>query len=472
MSEEEATFDEFSKSEDTKADDISTETPQELDLGPRSLGLPDQWGKTEFGSTFSHQRGVNYSSDNYVSEGEGMIFLTLNAIAPGGGLKKDSLKFYDDDISDEKTTTEGDILMANTDLNQDGEIIGYPVRVPSFESAAQKCFSHHLLKIEQKRETYDSQFLEYLFSADYIHDRMIAFSCGSTVLNLNTDLLDSLELPVPPLEEQRKIASMLYTVDQAIQKTEEAINQINKVKTGVEQDIFRNGLASDTHQEVKLGPKTIRVPEKWKISSLGEISNRMRNGFVGTATPYYTNPDDGVPYLQSFNVRANRIEGRDDMEYVEQSFHEDNPKTELKEGDLLTVQSGHIGTSSVVPPEFDGANAHALIITRFDEQQADPYYISQFINSKIGTDLIKSITVGTTVDHVNVKEFSNMQVPLPPLTEQQRIVSVLSTFDNLRSKEEKLKERLVDIKNGLMQDLLSGEVCTHDPDIEILDDIL
>jgi len=197
----------------------------------------------------------------------------------------------------------------------------------------------------------------------------------------------------------------------------------------------------------------------------------MRNGFVGTATPHYSDKDDAVPYLQSFNVRENRVENRKEMEQVNLSFHKDNPKTQIKAGDLLTVQSGHIGTSCVVPPEYDGANCHALIITRVQDDKVNPHFVSQFLNSKIGEDLIKSITVGTTVDHLNVKEFKNMRFPLPPLSEQNSIVSILSDFDKRIQKEEFVTERLQRLKRGLLQDLLSGTVRTTNTNIEVPDKI-
>ena len=103
-------------------------------------------------------------------------------------------------------------------------------------------------------------------------------------------------------------------------------------------------------------------PLDWDAPYLQEVSSLITNGFVGTATPYYTN-ELGIPYLYGTNVRANKIDPKG-IRYINQEFHAKQEKTKLKKGDLLMVQSGHIGETAVVPDEFNGANCHALIVTR------------------------------------------------------------------------------------------------------------
>jgi type I restriction enzyme S subunit len=463
MSEQEASLDEFT--------DQNTE---KLDLGPQSLRLPEQWDDTRFGEVFSHQRGVNYSSDNYVSEGEGMIFLTLNAIAPGGGLKKDSLKFYDDDIPEEKTTTAGDILMANTDLNQDGEIIGYPVRVSSFDSDQKKCFSHHLLKIRQKGDTYNSYFLEYLLSAKFIHDRMIAFSCGSTVLNLNTGLLEKLELPVPPLEEQRKIASVLYTVDQAVQKTEEIIAQMKRVKKGVMQDLFTEGYYNySQYGETYFGPISVDLPKAWDVENIENISKTVESGETPTGgSKVYV--DFGIPFIRSQNVLMNRLDFSD-IAYITEEIHENMSRSKVIGGDvLLNITGASIGRVAAVSQSIEEANVnqHVCRIRLSEEIGVIPSFLSYFLSTEWGQKQVSSFQGGSTREGLNYDQVRSIRLPVPEQEEQEKIVKVLSEIDEKISHESKLKSRLECLKQGLMQDLLSGEVRTHDKDIALVDDVL
>ena len=92
-------------------------------------------------------------------------------------------------------------------------------------------------------------------------------------------------------------------------------------------------------------------PSHWDDVVLDQVSTFISNGFVGTATPYYASEDDptAVRYLYGTNVRENEIDRRD-LRYITADFHAQQSKTELRAGDLLMVQSGHIGVTALVPP--------------------------------------------------------------------------------------------------------------------------
>src|SRR5690606_15444461 len=130
-------------------------------------------------------------------------------------------------------------------------------------------------------------------------------------------------------------------------------------------------------------------PLEWAAPRLSEVSTLITNGFVGTATPFYTD-NSGVPYLYGTNVRANKIEDNG-IRYVTREFHENQSKTALKVGDLLTVQSGHIGETAVVTEQFEGANCHALIVTRLKRNKAYPEFLSYYVNSVIGRARMKGL---------------------------------------------------------------------------------
>jgi len=451
--------------EDSTPEDGLENLTQEnyLQLGPDKLNIPESWGKTKFGDIFTHQRGVSYSGDNYVEEGEGMVFLTLNAIAPGGGLKKNSLKHYDDDISEKRKVKPGDILMANTDLNQDGEIIGYPVKVPDFDLDQKLCFSHHLLKIEQQEELFNEQFIEFLFSSNYIHSRMISFSCGSTVLNLNTNLLEKLELPVPEKAEQRRIASVLYNVDQAIQKTEEIIEQIQRVKKGLMQDLFTEGYYShEEFQEARIGPKKYRIPSGWTTEPIGDLGEVITGDTPSTDDE--DNFGDKYPFVTPEDLKDNKYitdvrrgltdKGMGETKEIPENsvmmdcIGSDLGKVAISKRKLATNQQ----INSIVPGE------------EFDPEFL--YYSLQFIS-----EILKAQAGATATPIVRKSSFSALELFKPKKEEQEKIGSTLKALDDKTAQLREEKEQLQRLKKGLMQDLLTGEVRTSE-DVEVLDEVV
>src|SRR5712664_4890869 len=126
--------------------------------------------------------------------------------------------------------------------------------------------------------------------------------------------------------------------------------------------------------ELKPGYKHAEVgviPENWEVRTLGAITTLLTNGFVGKAKDYYVESDDGVLYVQGYNVQENgfNLHG---IRRVSKRFHATHQKSCLQTGDLLTIQTGDIGTTAVVPPTLAGANCHALVISRFKNQHFDP----------------------------------------------------------------------------------------------------
>ena len=196
-------------------------------------------------------------------------------------------------------------------------------------------------------------------------------------------------------------------------------------------------------------------PLDWEAPFLAEVSSLITNGFVGTATPHYTD-ESGVPYFYGKNVRANYLDPRG-IRYITSEFHAAQSKTALREGDLLTVQSGHIGETAIVTKEYEGSNCHALIVTRPKKEAVYPQFLSYYINSEMGRARLKGLEVGSTILHINTKDLKKFRVLLPPLLEQRKIAKILSTWDKAISNTERLINNSKQQKKALMQQLLTGK---------------
>jgi len=198
------------------------------------------------------------------------------------------------------------------------------------------------------------------------------------------------------------------------------------------------------------------IPEEWQTPRLSSLTILMTNGFVGTATRHYASNDEGVLYIQGYNVQENSFNFHG-IKFVTEEFHRANMKSCLREGDLLTVQTGDVGLTTVVPDRLAGSNCHALIISRFDKKAICPTFISYYLNSKPGRARLRLIETGTTMKHLNVGDVLQFRVPLPPTkAEQEAIAEVLSDVDALIESLEQLITKKRDLKQGATQELLTG----------------
>lgn len=197
------------------------------------------------------------------------------------------------------------------------------------------------------------------------------------------------------------------------------------------------------------------IPKEWEVKRLGDCTRLLTNGFVGVATPHYTDDPDGITYIQGFNVTEGgyNLTG---IKKVTKEFHKKNSKSSLQDGDLLTIQTGDIGLTTIVPKELEGSNCHALIISRFKEGIL-PRFMLYYYNSTIGRHRFHIIETGSTMKHINTGDLFKFYVPVPPIEEQNKIVEIASLWGTVIEKQLELIEKLKLRKRALMQQLLTGK---------------
>jgi len=198
------------------------------------------------------------------------------------------------------------------------------------------------------------------------------------------------------------------------------------------------------------------IPVEWEVKTMNSLTILMTNGFVGTATNAYVDSDDGVLYIQGYNVEEDGFEFHG-IKRVSKAFHAKHQKSSLRAGDLLTIQTGDIGVTAMVPPELAGANCHALVISRFDQKISEPLFYCHYFNSERGRAQFKEIETGSTMKHLNVGDMKQLFLPLPPLPEQRAIAEALSDVDGLLGGLDRLIAKKRDLKQAAMQQLLTGQ---------------
>ena len=187
---------------------------------------------------------------------------------------------------------------------------------------------------------------------------------------------------------------------------------------------------------------------------MNKIFPSIRNGFVGTATPYYT--DNGIKYLQGKNIKNNKIDPSG-MIFISKEFHEKQKKSILRLGDIVMVQSGHVGECACITKDYEGSNCHALLVLSSDKGIHSMYYTYYFY-TEYGKKNIYKITTGNTIKHILSSDLKILDVPYVNIKEQQKIALFLSSVDKKISQLEKKKTLLETYKRGIMQKIFSQEL--------------
>ncbi len=291
--------------------------------------------------------------------------------------------------------------------------------------------------------------VEYLYWAILNKSSQLGgLSQGSTVKGLTRDYLKNLKFSLPPLPEQKKIADILSTVDQAIERVNEAIEKTQRLKKGLMQELLTKGIGHEEFKETEIG----RIPREWNMMKLGEIAN-VRYG-LGQPPAIETN---GIPMIRATNVKRGKIV-KEGLIFLNPNAVPKSRDPFLRVGDILVVRSGaYTGDVALVTKEWDGAVAgYDLIITPLDtiDSQFLAYYL---LSSSVQKRHFFGLKVRSAQPHLNSSQVEETPIPLPSLFEQQKIAEILSTVDKRLESLRNRKEKLERVKKGLMNDLLTGK---------------
>ena len=313
------------------------------------------------------------------------------------------------------------------------------------------------------------RYLYYLSKSHPVHNYAVSRMRGSTGRQrVPVDVFrQELRIPVPPLPEQRKIASVLYTVDQAIQKTEAIIEQVKRTKTGISQRLFHSGIEQEETADTWLG----ELPKSWRVVRFSEIIASTRNGLYKEKDAY----GSGVPIVKMREMFKGINLKVDDKTDRLQLSKDELKKFRIEPGDLLFARRSlnveGAGKCTFVNSTCEDVVFESSIIRARLKRKIYPKFYAYYFESPVGSKSMKRIVNTVAASGINGTDLRNLRVPVPDFDEQKRIAEILSAFDQKRRELESEIFRLRQLKKGLMQDLLTGGVRTADKAIEVLDEV-
>ena len=302
-------------------------------------------------------------------------------------------------------------------------------------------------------------------SQDYLHHYLVYSesgfrnnSQGSTFEAINSKELRDWAISFPEfLQEQTQIATILSTIDRAIEQTEALIAKQQRIKTGLMQDLLTKGIdengnirSEETH-EFKDSPLG-RIPVEWEVVTTGQVTKSLVPGrdkpdLDGGGVPWITIPDIEGMYLDlpksglSLSLNAIKVANARLM-----------PK-----GTVLMSCVGEFGIATIT--ECD-AVANQQLHGFICDQSILPEWLIAQINAS--GNRIDNMATQTTIKYLNKNGCESILITLPSLKEQVKIISILDNINDLFEKQKKSLNKLRSLKTGLMQDLLTGKVRVTD----------
>ena len=331
----------------------------------------------------------------------------------------------------------GELLLSNI-----GASIGKALIVPKFDIPMAVAPNSIVVRTTDLLET---QFLKSIMLSTYGQNALVAFTAGSAMPKFNKTQLRSLLIPLPTIYAQQSIISTVNTIFETIQVIEndkdELENLIKHTKSKIldlaihgklvpqdpndepAEELLKRIATSDNRPYKKLSGDEIpfELPKTWIWQKLPDLcSIPITDGTH--KTPTYSDKENGIPFLSSKDVTSGEIDWSK-IKYITKELHEELYKRLApQKNDILLAKNGTTGIAALVKDNtvFDIYVTLALI--RPISKIIYPQYLLYIINSQFCKNQFNDHLTGIGVPNLHLVDINKTVIPLPPLSEQQRIV--------------------------------------------------
>jgi type I restriction enzyme S subunit len=412
--------------------------------------VPDGWERCKIGKVSKLQGGYAFKSAD--STDNGIPWLKIANVGKGE-IKWEDRSYLPSDFiqlhSDFLLNT-GDCVLALTRPITGGELKVAQIR--SYDTPA--LLNQRVARVKPDSSLVNQDFIYSMFRYEEITREIEITIFGTDPPNVSTKQIEDIKFNFPPLPEQQKIAAILSSADEVIEKTQAQIDKLKDLKTAMMQELLTKGIG---HTEFKDSPVGT-IPAGWDVESFDELFT-LKNG-VNKGKEYF---GKGIPIISYRNV------------YDGGGIHDDEiiGLVDLNEGELarFRVKYGDlfITRTSETPDEIGYVNVYLgnrndvvyngfVIRARQTHDRLSPTYCKYAFQTYAVRNQMILNSKFTTRAGISGESLARLKIAIPPKIEQEKITKVLSAIDNrINALSEKNKSKKA-MKQALMQDLLTGKV--------------
>jgi len=306
--------------------------------------------------------------------------------------------------------------------------------------------NQHIFKVVPKANI-NKLFLYYdlLLAIEQLKSRVH----GSTMKHFQKNELKTTFIPIPPLPEQQKIAEILSTVDESIQKTDDIIAKTERLKKGLMQELLTRGIGHKEFKDTGIG----KIPKEWDVVKLDEVCMKIKAGGTPlTSRKEYYNGN--IPFVKIEDMTSSYKYLKSTSATITEAGLKNSNAWLVPVKSLLVAMYGSIGAIAI--NEIEATTNQAILGILPIEEKTNVEFLFYLLTHL--KPLLKKYAKQTTQANLTAEIIKNFKVALPNYFEQQKIAEILSTVDEKLEILKQEKVKLERIKRWFMQELLSGRI--------------
>lgn len=422
--------------------------------------IPEDWEVSTYGEVFTELRGgAPFKPSDFTRMG--VKVLPKGGVARGGTLQIDESDIQyctENYAANHKTNTvdKSHTIVVLRDLVPSGPSIGLMVKIEADESfiLAQGVYGFKTNPVKACPD-----YLIQLSNGTPYRRLMNSIMVGSTQVHVTNTALKLAPFPCPPVSEQRAIAAALSDVDALISGLDQLIAKKRDLKQAAMQQLL-TGKQRLPGFQVKPGYKQTEIgmiSDDWNVKTLYSVCD-VRDGTHESPKFYH----QGVPFVTSRNI----VDGRIDLSGINYIGQDDaiefNKRSKVDCGDILMSMIGTVGNALLIESEPNFCIKNVALIK---PKSINARYLIQLINSPIfQTALIEKLNGGIQ-KFIALGSLRSLFISIPPINEQAAIAAILSDMDTELSALEQRRDKTRALKQGMMQQLLTGRIRLVQPEI-------
>ncbi len=380
-------------------------------------------------------RGVTYGKEDAspVPANDMVPLLRANNITSDGIDFKDIIYVKENKVSDRQKLKRGDVVIAASS----GSILVVG-KAAQLEANFDGTFGA-FCKVLRPGSQVSPRYFGHFFRTPAYRQRMSALAAGANINNLKNEHIDELEIPLPPLLEQERIAAILDQADSLRRLRQRAIDRLNSLGQAIFNEMFG-----------KLSDENLHYLSDFAWVKGGK---RLPKGAEYSAEP------TKHPYIRVSDMENGAI-SLQSLKYIEPSLQQQVSRYIVNEGDVIISIAGSIGLTAPVPRNLDGANLTenaAKLVPKW-KHAFDAVFLSHALSLPDAQAQVRSKTGQVTIGKLALFRIEQIRVPLPPIRAQLAFAQAMSSLSEQRRLVQRYAERMNQLFSGLQHRAFRGEL--------------
>ena len=396
------------------------------------------WEWKKLGEIGECIRGVSYNPNNLSEEYSDFTVILFRANnIDNNKLNYESIQFVDrNSVKDGQLIINGDILICMSSGSK--HLLGKSVQFNN--DNLKKYTVGAFCSIYRTNKEVENKFVKFIFQSNHYKREISKASSGTNINNLKKGDIENILIPVPPIQTQKRIVSILERAEKLKNLRQEANEEIDSII----QNLFHFFFESKNFEESNLRNMTSLISSG--STPLGGSKNYLGKG--------------ETVFIRSQNILMNKFSQHDKL-YISEEIHTKMDRTWVKKNDvLINITGASIGRTAIYNGEDNRANVnqHVCIIRLKENSSINQLYLNYFLSSKKMQNYILLRNAGATRQALNFNQIGNFRVPIPPISLQNQFASLIEKIESIKENQKESTEEINTLFDALMQKAFNGEI--------------